>query len=109
VESEASAPEHGAGGARARQVHLAAVRHGHGLAGARCARGPGREPGGWPRWRRQLLERTWDPGIVVAEDGSGILPLIAYARLLGVQRKAGPPGLGTCQASLATYGRAAPG
>ena len=69
----------------------------------------GGEPVGWQRWRRHLLEQTRDLVISCAEDDDGSLHRAADARLLGVTRKDVPPGIGTRQAILATYGLAAHG
>jgi len=41
----------------------------------------GKEPVGWQRWRRQLLEQTRDHVMVLAQDGYGIFHLAAYSRL----------------------------
>jgi hypothetical protein len=51
----------------------------------------GNEPGGWQRWRRQLLEQTRDHVIVFAPDCYGIFHMAAYALLLGVKLKDVPP------------------
>ena len=69
----------------------------------------GKAPVGWQRWRRQLLEQARDHVIVCAQDADGIFPLAEDSRLLGVTRTDGPPGLGTRQAILATYGLTAHG
>lgn len=69
----------------------------------------GKEPVGWKRWRRQLLEKTRDHVIVFARDDYGLLHMAEYALLLGVRLKDVPPGIGTRQEILATYGLAAYG
>lgn len=99
----ASAPENGARGARACPVHAAAVRAGHGVSAAVCARGQGGEPVGWQRWRRQLREQTREQVIVFAPGDDGILQLAEYSMLLGAKLKDGPPGLGTLPEVLARY------
>ena len=63
----------------------------------------GGEPLGWQRWRRQLLEQTREQVIVFAQGDYGIFHLAAYSLLLGVKRKAIPPGIGTRQDILAKY------
>jgi hypothetical protein len=69
----------------------------------------GREPVGWQRWRRQLLERTRDHVIVFAHDCYGIFHMAEYSLLLGVKLKDRPPGIGTNQDILAKYGPPAHG
>ena len=64
----------------------------------------GADPVGWPRWRRQLFPQNRDKVIVCAQGCSGIFPLAACALLLGVQLTDVPPGIGTPQEVLATYG-----
>jgi hypothetical protein len=64
--------------------------------------GLGKEPVGWQRWRRQLLEKTRDDVIVFARDCYGIFHLAEYTRFLGGRLQAMPPGLGTRQDILAT-------
>jgi len=64
----------------------------------------GGEPVGWQRWRRRLLEQMRDQVIVFAQDCYGIFHMAEYSLLLGVKLKERPPGLGTRQAVLATYG-----
>jgi Transposase DDE domain len=63
----------------------------------------GREPVGWQRWRRQLLEHTRDHVIVFAQDCYGICHMAEYSLLLGVKLKDRPPGIGTHQDILAKY------
>jgi hypothetical protein len=63
----------------------------------------GKEPVGWQRWRRQLLEKTRDQVIVFARDCYGIFPMAEYSLLLGVRLKDVPPGIGTYQEILAKY------
>ena len=69
----------------------------------------GKEPVGWQRWRRQLLEQARDHVIVCAQDAYGIFHLAEDSRLLGVKRKDMPPGIGTRQEILAKYGLTAHG
>jgi Transposase DDE domain len=64
----------------------------------------GREPVGWQRWRRQLLDQTRDHVIVFAQGYYGIFQITAFALLVGVQLKDVPPGIGTPQEVLAKYG-----
>ena len=64
----------------------------------------GKEPVGWQRWRRQLLEQTRDLVIIFAQDAYGIFHIAEYSLLLGVKLKDAPPGIGTRQQVLATYG-----
>lgn len=64
----------------------------------------GGEPGGWQRWRRQLLEQTRDHVIVCAQGDYGIFHIAAFALLMGVNLKDVPPGIGTLQEVLAMYG-----
>jgi len=47
----------------------------------------GAEPVGWMRWRRQLIEQTWDKVIVFAQEWSGIFPLAEFALLGGANSK----------------------
>jgi hypothetical protein len=61
----------------------------------------GGEPGGWQRWRRQLLEQTREQGSVFAHGSYGIFQLAEYSLLLGGKRKDVPPGSGTRQEILA--------
>jgi Transposase DDE domain len=63
----------------------------------------GKEPVGWQRWRRQLLEKTRDYVIVFARDCYGIFHMAEYSLLLGVRLKDVPPGIGTHQDILAKY------
>jgi len=63
----------------------------------------GREPVGWQRWRRQLLEQTREQVIVLAQGDYGIFHLAEYSLLVGVKLKDRPPGIGTRQAILAKY------
>jgi Transposase DDE domain len=69
----------------------------------------GKEPVGWERWRRQLLEQTRDHIIIFAQDCYGILHMAEYSLLLGVKLKDVPPGIGTRGEILAKYGLAAHG
>jgi hypothetical protein len=69
----------------------------------------GKEPVGWQRWRRQLLEQTRDHIIVFAQDCYGIFHMAEYSLLLGVKLKDVPPGIGTRQEILAKFGLAAHG
>jgi hypothetical protein len=64
----------------------------------------GKEPVGWQRWRRQLLEQARDHAIVLAQDTYSIFYLAEYSLLLGVRLKDVPPGLGTRQEILVKYG-----
>jgi len=64
----------------------------------------GADPVGWQRWRRQLLQHNRDQVIVFAQGFYGIFPMAEFALLLGVQLKDVPPGIGTRQEVLATYG-----
>jgi hypothetical protein len=64
----------------------------------------GKEPVGWQRWRRQLLEQTHDQVIVFAQGYSGIFHLAEYSLLLGVRLKKIPPEIGSRQQALAKYG-----
>ena len=64
---------------------------------------------GWQRWRRPRLEQTRDHVIVVAEGSYGIVHLAEYSLRLGVTINDRPPGSGTRQQILATYGRTAHG
>jgi hypothetical protein len=63
----------------------------------------GKEPVGWQRWRRQLLEQTRDKVIVCAQGYYGIFPLAEDSLLRGVKLKDVPPGIGTRQEILAKY------
>jgi hypothetical protein len=63
----------------------------------------GREPVGWQRWRRQLLEQTRDHVIVFAHGYYGMFQIAVFALLTGVKLKAVPPGIGTLQEILAKY------
>ena len=63
----------------------------------------GGEPVGWQRWRRRLLEHTRDLGIVFAQGYDGSFHLAEYSRLVGVNIKDPPPGIGTRQQILAQY------
>jgi Transposase DDE domain len=63
----------------------------------------GKDPVGWQRWRRQLLEKTRDHVMVFARDCYGIFPMAEYSLLLGVRLKDVPPGIGTYQEILAKY------
>ena len=63
----------------------------------------GREPVGWQRWRRQLLEHMRDLVIVFAQDAYGIFHVAEYSLLVGVNLKDRPPGIGTRQQILAKY------
>lgn len=69
----------------------------------------GKEPVGWQRWRRQLLEKTRDYVIVFARDCYGIFHMAEYSQLLGVRLKEVPPGVGTRQEILTKYRLAARG
>jgi hypothetical protein len=63
-----------------------------------CARDAlGGEPGGWPRWRRQLLEQTRALGLICAADGYGIFHRTEFALLVGGQLNDVPPGSGPWQ------------
>ena len=64
----------------------------------------GKEPVGWQRWRRQLLEQTRDKVIVFAQGYYGIFHLAEYSLLLGVRLKDIPPEIGSPQQALAKYG-----
>ena len=63
----------------------------------------GKEPVGWQRWRRQLLEKTRDPVIVFSRDCYGIFPMAESSLLLWVRLKDVPPCIGTHQDILAKY------
>jgi hypothetical protein len=63
----------------------------------------GKEPVGWQRWRRQLLEQTRDQVIVFAQGCYGIFHMAEFALLVGVNIKDHPPGIGTRQQILAKY------
>jgi hypothetical protein len=70
-----------------------------------CAReAMGREPVGWPRWRRQLLAQTREKVSVCAPGHYGIFHLTDYSLLGGVKRKDRPPGVATLQDLLGKYG-----
>ena len=64
----------------------------------------GNEPVGWQRWRRQLLQQTRDHVIVFAQACYGIFHIAEYSLLVGVKLKDVPPGIGTHQEVLATFG-----
>jgi len=64
----------------------------------------GKEPVGWQRWRRQLLQQNRDKVIVCAQGCYGIVPMAEFALRLGVKLKDVPPGTGTQQEILAKYG-----
>ncbi len=64
----------------------------------------GKEPVGWPRWRRPLLEQTRDLVIIFAKDAYGIVHIAEYSLLLGGNIKDHPPGIGTRPQILAKYG-----
>jgi hypothetical protein len=64
----------------------------------------GREPIGWQRWRRQLLEQTRDKIIVFAQGYYGIFHLAEYSLLLGVRLEDKPTGIGAYHDILAKYG-----
>jgi hypothetical protein len=70
--------------------------------GAREATGG--EPVGWQRWRRQLLEQTRAKVSVFAQNCYGRFHRAEYSLLVGVKLKDRPPGIGTRQDILATYG-----
>jgi hypothetical protein len=63
----------------------------------------GGEPVGWMRWRRQLIEQTWDKVIVLAQEWYDSFPIPEFALLAGVKLKDVPPGIGTLQEILAKY------
>ena len=63
----------------------------------------GKEPVGWQRWRRQLLEQTRDHISVFARDGDGLFHMAEYSLLLGVRLTDVPPSIGTHQDILAKY------
>jgi hypothetical protein len=69
----------------------------------------GKEPVGWQRWRRQLLEQTRDLVIVFADGCYGIFHIVEYSLLVGVNIKDRPPGIGTRRQILAKYGLIAHG
>jgi hypothetical protein len=64
----------------------------------------GKEPVGWQRWRRQLLEQTRDKVIVFAQGYYGIFHLAEYSLLLRVRLKDIPTEIGSRQQALAKYG-----
>jgi len=64
----------------------------------------GKEPVGWQRWRRQLLEQTRDQVIIFAQDYYAIFHMAEYSLLVGVNIKDRPPGIGTRPQILAKYG-----
>jgi len=64
----------------------------------------GGEPVGWQRWRRQLLEQTRDQVMIFAQDYDAIFHRAEYSLLVGVNIQDRPPGIGTRQQILATYG-----
>jgi hypothetical protein len=69
-----------------------------------CAReAKGKEPVGWQRWRRQLLEQTRHKVIVLAQGSYGIFHLAEYSLLLGVRLKDIPPEIGSRPQVLAKY------
>jgi hypothetical protein len=63
----------------------------------------GKEPVGWQRWRRRLLEQTRAQVIVFARDCYGSFHMAESSRLVGVRLKDVPPGIGTHQDILAKY------
>ena len=63
----------------------------------------GREPVGWQRWRRQLLEQAREKVIVFAQGYYGIFHLAEYSLLVGVKLKDRPPGVGTRRDILTKY------
>jgi hypothetical protein len=93
--------------ARAVRVHVLFTLLMFALAAAyrlQCEReARGREPVGWQRWRRQLLEQTRDKVIVFAQGYYGIFHLAEYSLLLGVRLKDIPPEIGSRQQILAKY------
>jgi hypothetical protein len=99
--------------ARAVRVHIVFTRLLFALATAyrwRCeGLEAGTEPGGWQRWRRQLLRQNRDKLIVFAQGYDGIFHVAEYSILLRVKLKDVPPGIGTPQEVLATYGLTAHG
>jgi Transposase DDE domain len=94
--------------ARAVRVHVVFTLLMFALATAyrlQCEReAKGKEPVGWQRWRRQLLEHTRDKVIVFAQGYYGIFHLAEYSLLLGVRLKDIPPEIGSRQQALANYG-----
>jgi hypothetical protein len=64
----------------------------------------GGEPGGWHRWRRQLVEQAREQVSVSAQGAYGSFHLAEYSLLVGVKLKDRPPGMGTRQDRLAQYG-----
>jgi hypothetical protein len=99
--------------ARAMRVHVMCTRLMFALATAYrlpCAQeDTGGEPVGWQRWRRRLLEHTRDLVIVFAKGSYGSFHIAEYSLLLGVTIQDRPPGIGTRQQILATYGITAHG
>jgi hypothetical protein len=61
----------------------------------------GGEPGGWQRWRRQLLAHNRDTVRVLAPGASGRLQIAVVALLMGANRQEVPSALGTRRESLA--------
>ena len=64
----------------------------------------GKEPVGWQRWRRQLLQQNRDKVIVFAEGCYGIFHLAEYSILLGLNLKDLPLGIESREAVLAKFG-----
>jgi hypothetical protein len=64
----------------------------------------GKEPVGWQRWRRQLLQQNRDKVIVFAGDCYGIFHLAEYSILLGLDLKDLPLGMDSREAVLAKFG-----
>jgi hypothetical protein len=64
----------------------------------------GKEPVGWLRWRRQLVEQTRALVIMCADACDGLVQMVEYSLRLGVKFKDRPPGIGTRQHILAKYG-----
>lgn len=64
----------------------------------------GKEPVGWQRWRRQLIQQNRDKVIVFAEGYYGIFHVAEYSLLVGVTLNEVPPGIGTGQDVLKKYG-----
>ncbi len=64
----------------------------------------GKEPVGWQRWRRQLLQQNRDKVIVFAGDCYGIFHLAEYSILLGLNLKELPLGMESREAVLAKFG-----
>jgi hypothetical protein len=63
----------------------------------------GGEPVSWQRGRRQLLEKTRDNVIVVAQRAYSVFHLADDSLLVGVTHKDVPPDIGSRQQVLATY------